>query len=462
MLRYYHLFCTNFFYFEFVSRNFKKTQQNGFHPHCFSFPNPPLPPPPPIGAPDEEPEQFIKEASARAAMGAQHQYQRSQGAAPLVKSLAKLYSPFLKREIDPMTQIHIGVGATEVGFSAFNTLVNPGDKVVLFEPFFDCYDAWTKIVQATPTYIPLKHYTKQTNPCIQSDKFDQDGILRADDFTFDSEALADALKDARVLLLNTPHNPLGKIFTMKEMEFIAQCVRKNPNLIVISDEVYDFLSHNQTGIEYTVRGIENPHKNDEKPVKSPVTRFATLPDMFQQTLTISSAGKSFNITGWKVGWAIGPQELIKPLSIGHQWISFSVASTLQHALADIIEEAQVNGYFERLTNHYTLKRDKLYKGLFETGLNPIYPSAGYFVVCDGEKLIPRLGIDQNSVSPDELGVVMAEALTTKVGVTSIPVGEFYSSQHKALGNTLLRFAYCKKIPMIDQAIEVLGKWSKDE
>lgn len=416
-----------------------------------------------LGAPDEEPEQFIKEAASKHAFGSQHQYQRSQGAVPLVKALGSLYSKQLNREIDPMTQIHIGIGATEVGYAAFNTLVNPGDKVVLFEPFFDCYDAWTKVVNAQPVYLPLKHYTKQTNPCVNDEQiklYENEGILRADDFTFDKDALANALSDARVLLLNTPHNPLGKIFNKNELEFIAEQVRKNPRLIVISDEVYDFLSHQTSGIEYTVRGKDVPY-NDVN-YKSPVTRFSTLPDMWDRSITISSAGKTFNITGWKIGWAIGPSELIKPLSIGHQWISFSVASPLQHALAEIIDSAQTNGYFDRLTQLYTKKRDLLYSGLYNAGLNPIYPSAGYFVVCDGEKLLPRLDIDPKVVPQDDLGIKFAEELTTKVGVTSIPVSEFYSQEHKAMGNTFLRFAYCKKVEMIESAMKILNEWSQKQ
>lgn len=364
-----------------------------------------------------------------------------------------------------MKNVHVGVGATEVGFAAFNTLVNPGDKVVLFEPFFDCYDAWTKIVDAKPVYVPLKHYTKQTNPCLSQNDgtFEKDGILRSDDYTFDVEALTAALQDARILLLNTPHNPLGKIFSRKEMDFISNLVRKNPNLIVISDEVYEYLSHQQSGVEYDVRGVENINKTDQNgditTTKSPITRFASLPDMWDRTLTISSAGKTFNITGWKIGWAIGPEHLVAPVSVGHSWITFSVAAPLQYALAQILDQSQTNGYFDRLTAHYTKKRDLLYRGLYQAGLNPIFPSAGYFVVCEGDELIPKLGIDQTAVNPDDLGIELATKLTTDVGVTSIPISEFYSHQHKTMGNTLLRFAYCKRIDVIESGMKKLNEWN---
>eukprot|EP00461_Guttulinopsis_vulgaris_P003011 UN03012 len=209
------------------------------------------------GAPDEEPEQFIKEAGSKAILSnGVHQYQRSQGAAPLVKALGQLYSKQLKREINPMQHIHVGIGATEIGYSAFQTLVNPGDEVVLFEPFFDCYAAWGKVAGANMKYVPLKHYTQLNAPCSTSKIYNNDNILRADDWTFDKdEFTASITEKTRILVLNTPHNPLGKIFNHQEMEFIADLVRKHPNLIVISDEVYDCLTHYDTGIEYTVRGF---------------------------------------------------------------------------------------------------------------------------------------------------------------------------------------------------------------
>lgn len=422
-----------------------------------------------IGAPDEEPEQWIKELGAKALMSdGIHQYQRSQGAAPLVKALAGLYSPQLNREIDPMTEIHVGIGATEIGFCAFQTLVNPGDEVVLFEPFFDCYQAWGKIAGADMKYVPLKHYKQLQNPCITSTQ--QNDILRADDWTFDSAQLeATITEKTRILLLNTPHNPLGKIFKNEELEFIAKVVQKYPNLIVISDEVYDCLTHYDTGIEYKVRGLEQPQQDaQQQHEKNPLndapapTRIATLPGMWERTLTVSSAGKTFNITGWKVGWAIGPANLVQPLHLGHQWVSFSLASPLQHALAQIITQAQENGYYKRLATFYTQKRDALYRGLYDAGLNPIYPSAGYFVVCDLEQVIPALGLNKDEVDPNDLGIKMAENLTTRVGVTSIPVSEFYSEQNKTLGNTLLRFAYCKKVEMIESASKILLDWKNGE
>ena len=148
----------------------------------------------------------------------------------------------------------------------------------------------------------------------------------------------------------------------------------------------------------------------------------------------------------------GPKHLVSPRSIAHQWITFSVAAPLQLALSNIIKQAQENGYFDELANDYTRKRDALYTGLYKAGLNPILSSAGYFIVVDGQNLVEKLGLDPND---NDLGKKLAVELSNQVGVTSIPVSEFYSEAGKHHGRTLLRFAYCKQDHVIESGINKL-------
>ena len=262
---------------------------------------------------------FLKEENTKACNNNYNQYARSAGHLSLVQGIAKRYSKTFGRTVDPLTEVVVTAGATEaifgvtqgaclycaccitVGISltrfapVCSGLLNPGDEVIAFEPAFDIYLAQTDMAGAKVVPVPL--------------------ILGADDaksgsleWKLDIKRFEAAFTSkTRLVLLNTPHNPTGKVFTKDELGQIAAVVSKYPNVVVVSDEVYEYLTYD--GHEHI--------------------SFASLPGMWERTITVSSAGKTFSVTGWKVGWTVGPEYLVRCVGISHQWVSFSVCTHVQ-------------------------------------------------------------------------------------------------------------------------------------
>ena len=250
------------------------------------------------GFPDWRPPQFVLEALTDAVTSEYHQYTRPAGHPPLVELLAMRYGKHLDRVIDPFNEIAITVGASQALFLALSTLLRPGDEVVLFEPFFDLYLKQISLLGAIPKFVRLG--AQQSSE---------------DYWNIDFDALERTITPrTKVLILNSPHNPTGKVFTRLEMETLASIVRRNPQItgninsftftllferIVISDEVYKFSVYNPIE-EGDSTSIGHYH-------------FARLPDMWDRTITLSSCGKTFSVTGWQVGWMVGPSRFIRPV-----------------------------------------------------------------------------------------------------------------------------------------------------
>ncbi|HLF00556.1 MAG TPA: aminotransferase class I/II-fold pyridoxal phosphate-dependent enzyme, partial [Anaerolineales bacterium] len=240
-------------------------------------------------------------------------------------------------------------------------------------------------------------------------------------WTFDPDELASLFNDrTRAIIVNTPHNPTGKVFTRAELETIAALCQKW-NVIAIADEVYEHIVFDDAG-----------H-----------IRLATLPGMAGRTVTISSHGKTFSFTGWKVGWAIAPPDLTLGIRRAHQFITFATATPFQHAAASAL--ALDDEYFISLAADYQRKRDFLGGVLREAGLEVSTPAGTYFVMAG----IKSLGFDDD--------VAFCRYLTTEVGVAAIPPSVFYSDGHKSLGKGYARFAFCKTMDTLEQAAERLGK-----
>lgn len=364
---------------------------------------------PNFAAPD-----FIKRAAQDAIAADLNQYARGAGHPRLVQRLAQTYSPLIGRELDPLGEIVITTGATEAIFGAIQALVNPGDEVLLIEPYYDSYPACVQMAGGTVVCVPLRAAPDAT--CAADWRLDMGELEAA--FT----------ARTRLLILNTPSNPVGKVFTRAELESIAEIVQRH-DVLVLSDEVYEWMVY--PGATHT--------------------RIATLPGMAERTITLGSAGKTFSVTGWKIGWAIAPQPLAHAINMAHQWIPFAVATPLQEAVAVAFDKAEARGYFGWLSEMYQAKRDRLIGALSAANLHPQTPDGSYFVLFDTQDL-------PVSAEPGQRrDVAVCRWLTTEVGVAAIPPSPFYSASHQHLADNLARLCFCKTDDMLDEAARRLER-----
>ncbi|KAF2070897.1 hypothetical protein CYY_007780 [Polysphondylium violaceum] len=382
------------------------------------------------GFPDFEPADFVRDALIKTIeKGGLNQYTRSAGHPRLVNALSKFYSPYFNRDIDPMTEIVTSVGASEALFCTIQSVVNPGDEVILIEPFFDIYLGAVLMAGGVPKYVSLKE-----EPRVEGKKRTADG------WKLDINEFEQAFSDkTKLVILNNPHNPVGKVFKLDELTEIAEVVKKHPQTCVISDEVYEWMTYD----------------NAEH------LRFANIPGMWERTITIGSAGKTFSITGWKVGWCIGPKPIIHSIAMAHQYIPFSVPTPTQEAVAIAFEEAPARGYFDQLKKMYQAKRDQLVSALADSGLDPVIPQGAYFIMGDISK-IKLFGDQGQNTSITGMGKHLHDWnvcrwLTTDIGVTAIPPSSFYSDEHAPLSTNYARFCFCKKEEVLETARQNLLK-----
>jgi aspartate/methionine/tyrosine aminotransferase len=349
------------------------------------------------GFPDFPAPAFVREAAARHIRDDRNQYAASAGVPRLKRALA---DDWRRRHPDaPVgdadSEITVAAGATELLHDALLALVNPGDEVVVFEPAYDAYVPDIVMAGGIPKYIALDRPA----------------------FTFDPGRLAAAFGPrTRALLLNSPHNPTGKIFSREELEIIAQLCRAH-DVVVISDEVYAEIYF------------------DAAPVS-----IATLPGMRQRTITIESMGKTFSVTGWKVGWAIAPAPLSAALRAVHQFVTFTNATPFQEALADVLPQAARDGFYDELRAAYRGRRDRLAQILREVGLEPLPVSGAYFLLAD---------VAGRADSDGEF----CKRLITDAGVAAIPTSVFH--RQPASAPQLARFCFAKSDETIELAAQRL-------
>jgi len=354
------------------------------------------------GFPDFEGPAAIREAAERALRSGHNQYARSMGVPPLVESIAAHQQRCYGLDVDPLRGVTVTTGATEAIAVTMLGLLEPGDEVVLFEPFYDSYPALTALAGAVPRYV----------------------TLRFPDFALDERALRSAFSErTRLVVLNTPHNPTGKVFSREELQVIAALCEEY-DAYVLSDEVYEHL---------TFDGAEH-------------VPMATLPGMFERTLTASSTGKTFSYTGWKVGWLTGPPELIAAAQAAHQFLTYAGAAPLQVAMAEAIDVFRQD-FFDELQEEYRERRDFLVGTLREVGFDVAVPAGTYFV-CAGFSSLT-----------DEDDRAFARRLIEEAGVATIPPSAFYA-EAKEEGARLLRFAFCKRLETLQAAAERLLAWRR--
>lgn len=356
------------------------------------------------GFPDYDgPQEVLRIAREQIAAGA-NQYPPGTGIADLRQAISEHQQRFWGLRHDPDTEVLVTMGATEAIAGALLGMLDTGDEVIMFEPLFDTYAACVSLAGAVLSPVTLRP--------------DSSGR-----FGFDAEDLRRAVTPrTRMILLNSPHNPTGTVFTREELQAVADVAVAN-DLIVVSDEVYEHLVFDG--------GWHVP--------------VASLEGMAGRTVTVSSGGKSFNTTGWKIGWACGPAPLVNAVRMAKQLFTFAGGTPFQPAIAAGLRLP--DEYFASLAADLQAKRDVLRTALAHAGLAP-YASAGtYFVTAD-----------VRARRPDGDGIEFCRAMPAACGVVAIPAGVLYSPANAAEGRHIVRFAFCKQMPTIEEAARRLASW----
>ena len=349
------------------------------------------------GFPDFEGPADIVEAAVSALRSGENQYARSRGHLELVEAIAAARRAQFDLDYDPLAEVAVFSGATEGIASSMLGLLNPGDEVILFEPFYDSYPASIAMAGAVPRFV----------------------TLRFPDFALDGDVLRSKVSErTRMILLNSPMNPTGKVFSRSELETIAQVCREH-DLIALTDEVYEHLVFDDA---------------EHIPL-------ASLPGMRERTLSLSSTGKTYSFTGWKIGWATGPAPLVDAAQAAHQFVTFATATPLQVAMAHALAN-HGQAYFAEFREEYTKRRDFLVSVLGRAGFDVRVPQGTYFVLASFERLFE--GDDR----------AFARWLIEEHGVAAIPPSFFYQAQPEE-GRRLVRFAFCKQMETLERAAERL-------
>ncbi|MGI5168819.1 pyridoxal phosphate-dependent aminotransferase [Spirillospora sp. CA-253888] len=353
------------------------------------------------GFPDEDGPAAMLEAAVEAIRGGGNQYPPGPGLPVLREAVAEQKLDRYGLSYDPAAEVYITVGATEGIAASVLAFAGPGDEVIAFEPTYDSYAATVALSGATLRPV----------------------LLRPDGgrFTFDPDELRAAVTPStRMILVNSPHNPAGTVFTRAELEVIADVCREH-DLIALTDEVYEYLTFDDA---------------EHVPL-------ATLEGMRERTVTVSSVGKTFSVTGWKTGWVTGPAEFVRAVQTVKQFVTYAVGGPWQQATAYGLRNELA--WVEELRKSLEGKRDRLVTGLEAAGFTAFRPQGTYFVQAD----IRPLGFAD--------GMELAKALPGKAGVVAIPTQVFY--QHPQAGAHFVRFAFCKRDHVIDEAVERLARLS---
>ena len=360
------------------------------------------------GFPDTDGPEEIREAAVRALRdGRGNQYPPGPGVPELRTAIAAHQQRRYGLSYDPDAEVLVTAGATEAIAAALLALVEPGDEVIAFEPYYDSYAAC--IAMAGGTRVPVTLRPSEGS------------------FRLDLDELRAAVTDrTRLLLINTPHNPTGTVLTREELAAIAELAVER-DLLVITDEVYEHLVFDAA---------------EHIPL-------AGFPGMRERTVSIGSAGKTFSFTGWKVGWVTGTPALVTAVRSAKQFLTYVASGPFQYAVAEAL--ALPDSYFDAFRADMLAKRDVLATGLTEAGFEVFRPAGTYFITTDIRPLGPEL-------SQNGDGFAFCRALPELAGVVAIPNAVFYD--HREEGAPFVRFAFCKRVSVLEEATERLSKLQK--
>jgi N-succinyldiaminopimelate aminotransferase len=351
------------------------------------------------GFPDYDGPPEVLEAAKAAIDGGLNQYPPGPGMPVLRQAIAEHQRRFWGLEYDPDTEVLVTAGATEALAATLLALLDTGDEVVVFEPMYDSYQAAIALAGATARPVTLRP--------------DPSG---AEVYSFTPDELRAAITPkTRLILLNSPHNPTGKVFNHQALSLIADLAIAN-DLLVVTDEVYEHLVFD--GVAHVP--------------------LATLPDMRDRTVVISSGGKTFNTTGWKIGWVCAPRELVAAVRTAKQFLTYVNGGPFQPAIAAGLRLG--DDYFAGVAADLQMKRDALMSGLRDAGFEVFRPVGTYFIT-----------VDIRAVQPDGDGYAFCRNLPHRCGVVAIPNVVFYDAAHLDEGRHLVRFAFCKRTEVIAEA-----------
>jgi len=338
----------------------------------------------------------LKDAAVRAIQTDVNQYAVTWGAPRLRRALARKYAEWYGMEVDPETEITVCCGATEAMVSALMALVDPGDEVVVFEPFYENYGPDAILCGAEARFVPMPV---------------------AGPIDLDRVAAAFSTK-TKAIIVNTPNNPTGRVLTRAEMEGLAELCRRH-DAYVVTDEIYEHIYYDGQHIP-----------------------MATLPDMSGRTITISGASKTFSVTGWRIGTIVAPRDVTDAIRKVHDFLTVGAPAPLQEGVAAGLEMLD-GSYYDKLKREYRARRDLLCTGLTDVGFACVPPEGAYYVMADFSQL-------RNE--PDD---VFAKWMTAEIGVATVPGSSFYESRDE--GRRTVRFAFCKTDDLLEEAVARLKR-----
>ncbi|MCX7938910.1 MAG: aminotransferase class I/II-fold pyridoxal phosphate-dependent enzyme [Thermoflexales bacterium] len=361
------------------------------------------------GYPDFSPPQAIKDAAVKAIEDDWNQYSVTWGLRPLREAIAEHYRRHYEMDVDPDKNIVVCCGATESMLAAMLGVVNPGDEVILFEPYYESYLPNCHITQSIPHFVSLR-------PPVEGQ---QCGLAEPGQWWFDPDELRNAFNErTKAIIVNSPHNPTGKVFNEAELRLIAELCQRF-DVIAITDEIYEFITYDGA------RHIP----------------LATLPGMADRTITISGMSKTFSVTGWRLGYAIATEDLMTATRKAHDFMSVCAATPLQVAAITMLTMG--DEYYAQLRAEYRERRDFALEMLREVGFKPVVPRGAYYIMADFSEL------------SDEDDVRFAMRLAKEIGVACVPGSPFFSRLE--LARSVVRFAFCKKMETLAMARERLQR-----
>jgi aminotransferase len=340
----------------------------------------------------------LKEAAIQAIRDDINQYAVTWGAPRYRRALAQKYHEWYGMAVDPETELTVCCGATEAMASTLMAIVDPGDQVIVFEPFYENYGPDAILCGADPVFFPME--------------------LGA---SLDLDRLATVFSDRiRAIIVNTPNNPTGHVFSREELEGIAELCRRH-DAYVVTDEIYEHIAY------------DGPH-----------IPIATLPDMHDRAITISGASKTFSVTGWRIGTIIAPADVTDAIRKVHDFLTVGAPAPLQEAVALALETLGPE-YYTDLATAYRARRDQVYRGLMDAGFRCEPPGGAYYILADFSEVSGMSDVE------------FAAWLTVDIGVASVPGSSFYSQAEGGQGRSMVRFAFCKTDDMLEDAVSRLQR-----